>query len=175
MNKLKLGKKKILGFVTAGAIVVTMAGSYAVWDSLEDTASGSLTIDKPVTLTASALTYNVEDRTWDEVPTYTSEPVTFAATDVPTGTTAKVTAKVAVYDKEGEDKSDITNKFDVKIDNTALNESITSVEKNLDSENKATFSVTLTPKETEKDSVGGQKVFVDVTGALSKTTTPASE
>ncbi len=34
MKKWQLSKKKMLGFLTAGAIVVTMAGSYAVWISL---------------------------------------------------------------------------------------------------------------------------------------------
>ena len=32
MKKWQLSKKKMLGFLTAGAIVVTMAGSYAAWD-----------------------------------------------------------------------------------------------------------------------------------------------
>ncbi len=39
MKKWQLSKKKMLGFLTAGAIVVTMAGSYAVWDQLSDSAS----------------------------------------------------------------------------------------------------------------------------------------
>lgn len=65
MNKLKLGKKKILGFVTAGAIVVTMAGSYATWDTLTNTAtSAALTIDKPIELAVGDLTYTASSREW---------------------------------------------------------------------------------------------------------------
>ncbi len=46
----KLAKKQLLGILTAAAIVVTTAGSFAVWDTLSDNTSGSLTLQKPITV-----------------------------------------------------------------------------------------------------------------------------
>lgn len=52
MKKWQLSKKKMLGFLTAGAIVVTMAGSYAVWDQLSDSASGTVTLRNKIEVAA---------------------------------------------------------------------------------------------------------------------------
>ena len=95
MKKWQLGKKKILGLLTAGAIVVTMAGSYAVWDTLTTSTNAALTIGKPITLSVgTAISYdNVADaREWGETPpVYTSGEVKFTAANIPNGETANLT------------------------------------------------------------------------------------
>lgn len=98
MNKLKLGKKKLLGFMTAGAIVVTMAGSYAVWDNLKGVSETSVTLRNPVTVEvtdSSDVSYTPDPELGATEVTYTSSAIKFTPTNLPTGTTAtnlKVTA-----------------------------------------------------------------------------------
>lgn len=171
MNKLKLGKKKILGFVTAGAIVVTMAGSYATWDTLTHKTQAELSIDKPITLTSTDLTYTTSERTWgDPAPTYVSDAVTFSA-NVPDDTAAKVSVTAKVYDKASEG-TDISEKFKIDVNgsgNATKEETIAA-----DATNKeATFTVSVTPIDTDsiKNEVGGQKVYVELEGTLSQVTT----
>ena len=164
MNKLKLGKKKILGFVTAGAIVVTMAGSYAVWDQLNATVQGPLTIDQSVKLTAdAALTYSPGERNWSaDAPVYESEPVTFVA-DVPDDTDAEVSVVATVYDKaSGDDRKSLGDNYTTEIKDTSGN----VVDKTT---KKAQFVVYVTPKD---NTVAGNTVYVELEGTLSKVTTP---
>lgn len=173
MNKLKLGKKKILGFVTAGAIVVTMAGSYATWDTLTNTAtSAALTIDKPIELTVGNLTYTASPREWDTTPVYTSDDVTFTANNVPDGVDAKVAVTAGVYDSET-NGNDLTGKFTVKINDTEITESNKTVETEIGKEvaaadKKAVYKVSITPNEANKNELGGTQVYVRLTGTLSE-------
>lgn len=102
MNKLKLGKKKLLGFMTAGAIVVTMAGSYAVWDQMTVKSTKNVTLREPV-----KVALNSEDYDYTEsVPVgneagliMESEPVTIQASNVPTDVKTKLDVAVNVYEK----------------------------------------------------------------------------
>lgn len=51
-------KSTLLSLVTAGAIVVTSAGTYAVWDQKEVTTNtATVKIDKAVTMTATPLSF----------------------------------------------------------------------------------------------------------------------
>ena len=43
-----ISKKGMVGVLTASAIAATMAGSYAIWDTLESTGTATLTLEKPV-------------------------------------------------------------------------------------------------------------------------------
>lgn len=53
----KLNRSKLLGLVTAGAIVVTTAFSFAAWDILSDTATGTVNIGSPVTVEATDFSF----------------------------------------------------------------------------------------------------------------------
>lgn len=147
MNKLKLGKKKILGFVTAGAIVVTMAGSYAVWDTLNTDVSATLTLDKPVTTTLVMDDFASGARTLGEINTYTSD-ATYSVTNVPDGTDVKAAITPEILNGE----TDITSDFDITIkkgDNTlpVTSGSTVVTDENVDKANINTYSVTIKPKE----------------------------
>lgn len=169
MNKLKLGKKKLLGFMTAGAIVVTMAGSYAAWDKLENTAtSAALTIDQPIELAVDALTYTATDRTWGELPTYTSNDVTFTPSNIPAEVDTKVSVTAGVYDQET-GGNDLTSQFTVKINDNPGTTAETEIKKDA-AEKKAVYKVAITPNEANKDDLKGKSVYVRLTGTLSKTT-----
>ena len=134
MNKLKLGKKKILGFMTAGAIVVTMAGSYATWDNLQGTSSVNVTLRKPTTVAVTSnddVTYTETSKLGADELVYNSNEITFTPTDLPTNagkTTLTVTGvakkadgnvdtNVTVLVKEAETvgeatKSSVTTSFE---------------------------------------------------------------
>ncbi len=51
-------KSTLLSLATAGAIVLTSAGTYAVWDTLSGTSKGQITVDNPsVTVAATDMTF----------------------------------------------------------------------------------------------------------------------
>ena len=167
MSKL-LGKKQMLGLLTAGAIVVTTAGSFAMWDTLTATSTGTVTLDKPITVTATAGTYTSGVRTLDERNTYTAPDVTFNVTNTEALSTSTLTLAPVV--KIGE--TDVSGDFVVVIkdsDGTALNQNKdTSVE----ATNK--YTVELTPIETPSQDVmdaaaNSTAVTVEITGTLTGT------
>lgn len=46
-------KSKLLSILTAAAAIITTAGTYAVWDTLEDSTTEEITFRKPVTVTVN--------------------------------------------------------------------------------------------------------------------------
>lgn len=67
-------KSKLLSVLTAGAIIATTVGTYAVWDTLsaETTAEKSVTFRQPVTVTVKdAITAQVDNKQLGETPEVT--------------------------------------------------------------------------------------------------------
>lgn len=167
MNKLKLGKKKILGFVTAGAIVVTMAGSYAVWDNLQVKSETTLTIGKAISLdlvSGKELSYDAVDenaRVWgDTAPTYTSKEVQFQAENLPTGGANITLSPSLAIDTVGDDNSVTADDFTVKVvDGTTGNPVGTDAQ---EFSADKTYKVVVTP-ENAKASSAKVKVTLDAT------------
>lgn len=102
-----LSSKAILGIVTAVAVVVTVAGSFAAWDTLSATnTSGAVTIRKPVTVTTTGTpTYsfsNNYDTTLVEntAPTLTSEDIAFTVDGYSKLTSPTLTIKADLYNGE---------------------------------------------------------------------------
>lgn len=168
MNKLKLGKKKILGFMTAGAIVVTMAGSYAAWDTLSSTATKDLTFATPVTTEVAMTQEFTEARTLNNLPKYEA-PVTFTVKDLPASVTdveASFDAKLIKADKTEvpaenysitikKEGTALTNNKDTAISTSAAN----------------TYSVEVVPANTEQGkALAGEVLTVSVTGTLAEKT-----
>lgn len=166
MNKLKLGKKKILGFMTAGAIVVTMAGSYAVWDQLEVETHKELTWSKPVITTLEMANFTPTEA-WGELPSYTSD-VTYNVSDLPEGTDlTNVQAQFTTVVKDGETPLNVD---DYSI---TIKKGESELSNNVDDALAATnsYSVTVTPKDTQtaRDlATQGKTLNVSVTGNLTK-------
>ena len=51
-------KSTLLSLATAGAIVLTSAGTYAVWDTLSGTSTGQITVaNSSVTVAATNMTF----------------------------------------------------------------------------------------------------------------------
>ncbi len=146
MNKLKLGKKKILGFVTAGAIVVTMAGSYAAWDQLTKTTDATLTLDKPVVTTLSMDSFQPEERTLGVINKYT-DTTTYVTENIPDDTTVKVDIIPTIKTKDG--NTDLTSYFDITIKNGSDEldlSSGTATDTKVAKNGTTSYTVTVTPK-----------------------------
>ena len=75
-------KSTLLSLLTAGAVIATSAGTFAAWDQTTATVTGELTIDKPVTVTVSALSLERDGGLSQNAPTYKGE-VTVEAKDLP--------------------------------------------------------------------------------------------
>lgn len=167
MNKLKLGKKKLLGFMTAGAIVVTMAGSYAAWDQLDTSSSKTLTWSKPV-ITDLTMAEFQETKVWNDLPSYSSD-ITYNVSDLPEGTDlAAVQAQFTAVVKDGETALS-TDDYSVTIKKGGSDLAANNIDENLSATNS--YSVTVTPKDTEKArelATASKALTVTVEGKLSK-------
>ncbi|POP32295.1 hypothetical protein C3B58_12590 [Lactonifactor longoviformis] len=172
----KLGKKQLLGILTAAAIVVTTAGSFAVWDTLSDNTSGNLTLQKPITVSAEGGTaYSAGTRTLGVENTYEASDVTFnVANNNVENTQLKLDPKVTIG--TGESATDVTNQFTI-----AIKKGDAVVTDNTDPNPEAinTYSVSLTPVEDASSDVinaanDGTVLNVQITGTLSVKSTPAS-
>lgn len=159
----KLNKKSMLGFMTASAIVVTTVGSFAVWDKLSDTATGTVTFAKPVAVTATPITTFSEERTiGGSVPTYSAE-VTFNVADIPDEKKGELTLSGVL--KNG--VTDVSSN-DYSIEFTQEDSSVTeSVDTTVDNNKNNVYNVKITPKDTDgaKD-LAGTALTVEVTGEL---------
>ncbi|BDF05129.1 hypothetical protein [[Clostridium] hylemonae] len=158
----KLGKKKILGLLTAAAIVATTVGSFAVWDTLTATTSNKLTLANPITTTA-ALADFAETNSGD-YPVYEGA-ATFNVANV--DTTKLTTGKITLSTQIKDGASDVSSDFDVtyeKKDGTAIAGGVATGITNGDNE----YNVKVTPKDSAKtNNLGGKELTVEITGELS--------
>lgn len=173
MNKLTLGKKKILGFVTAGAIVVTMAGSYAVWDTLTvTTEQAELQVGKAITLALDGDNLSYDNSTadtareWNEdnPPVYSSKEVKFKASNIEAGDANIELTPSLVVITDGETAGISESDFTVTVvkGNDASNAAITG--KNAFNAND-TYKVVVTPNDSK---ASGAKVGVTLKAELTK-------
>ena len=97
-----ISKKGMVGVLTASAIAATMAGSYAIWDTLESTGTATLTLEKPVVAetvspVGTNVSYKLDDikvlRKWG----YTANELEVASRD---GISAKALVEQAKKDRE---------------------------------------------------------------------------
>lgn len=170
----KLGKKQLLGLLTAAAITVTTVGSFAVWDTLSANTNGTLTLDKPITVSATGgETFAAGTRILGSENTYTSD-VTFAVENKVDNTQLTLTPKITI----GTDDSlkDVTQQF-----NIVISQNSTEIPDNTDTTVDATntYSVAITPNESASDDVinaakAGNNLDVSITGILEEKATPAS-
>lgn len=166
MNKLKLGKKKLLGFMTAGAIVVTMAGSYATWDTLQGSTEATVTLREPVKVTATAGSAYSTDTALNEYPEYTSDGITIKAADVPTGTATKLKVDAKVYDSSDTEHATPLNGFTTTVtDSKGGSTGETSFATAAEASAGEQYKVTVTPTD---DTKAGKDVTIVVTGTLSE-------
>lgn len=170
MNKM-FSKKKMLGLLTAGAIVVTTAGSFAVWDQLEATSTGTVTLDKPVTVTAAGGTqYTSTGHTLGVVSNYAATDVTFNIANV----TEYKNVELQLTPEVKAGGTDVTEKFNivVKEDVSGTPTEVKDAKDTTLSSSNA-YTITLTPKNGDDTDLigyanGNTPLDVTVTGTLSE-------
>lgn len=157
----KLNKRRLLSIVTTAAIVVTTAVSFAAWDKLSADWNGTLTLDKPVTVTAGATQAFVDEADkLGEMGTYASV-ATFTVAELAEGKKADMNVVATITDSSS---ADVTDKF-----------TIVGLDAKPGIENgEHTFSVTVTPKtdDTGTLALAGQDLTVKLTGTLTESITP---
>ena len=159
-------KSTLLSLLTAGAVIATSAGTFAAWDQTTATVTGELTIDKPVTVTVSALSLERDGGLSQNAPTYKGE-VTVEAKDLPatvTGDNYEIIYEAKAY-REGDDTKAAVDGVTVtpkeKEPVTSLNQS-------------HTVEVVVETTEAAKTvAEGTTKLNVDVTATLKEKSNPA--
>lgn len=157
-------KSTILSLATAIAVVGTSAFTFATWDQLEATNTGTLSLASPVKLSSgNPVTYTTADNTLStDAPTYSSD-VTFEVNDVTTKTiTSLEITSVKVYENADSEKTDLADNFTISIDGTTDNTGVTQsegkvIDSSVETENK--YTIKLTPK---NDTYAGKELSVDV-------------
>ncbi len=156
-------KSTILSLATAGAIVATSAFTFAAWDKLEDTATGTVTIRAAADVQAT------------NINTFTETANFGDATNLPSYEgTAKFTLENIPKDLTGYDfKVELD---DAKIDTTSVKDNVdvkfvdnfTAADNGLNGEHDVT--VTITPKdEAAKATLSGKELNVTIKGSVAKT------
>ena len=163
--KKRISKKSLLSLLTVSAIVVTMVGSYAVWDELsKSTNAASLTIDQATKVELTNLSYTPAARSDFSDPVYTSEPVTVKATNVPNIKT-ELDLSATVTDGSS---NDITGDFTVVILDTAdQNASVVKFADKTEAETGGAYKVKITPKDNTH---AGETINVTLNAELKKDT-----
>ena len=154
-------KSTLLSLLTAGAVIATSAGTFAAWDTTTATSTGTLTIDKPVTVTVSALNLERDGGLGQSTPVYIGE-VNVKAEDLPASVTAD--KYEITYEAKAYLATDETNKAPVEGITVTPNET-TSV--GLNQEHTVEVTVAVTDEAAAKTlAQNSTQLKVDVTAKL---------
>lgn len=150
-------KSTILTFATAAAVLATSAGTFAAWDVMDATATGTVTLRNPAVVSTEDLTTfaSENESTYGADPVYKST-ATFNITGVPTtGYELKVTPVV----KDG--NGDIATNL-VKVDATVQGSA------DITDNNAKTVDVQVTALKDGESSLAGKNLTVEVKGEIVK-------
>ena len=161
-------KSKLLSLLTAAAIVITTGATYAVWDSVTDDTTATVTFRNPVTVTVNPSYTLSQDAAVLNVTPTASGTVNFTVSNddnladtltiVPT-VSGGASATVEDFNFEIVDSSETST--------PALTGNSTSgfVDTSLTTTN---YTVKVTPKDESVTKVAGQAVNIQLTATLSK-------
>lgn len=160
-----ISKKGMVGVLTASAIAATMAGSYAIWDTLESTGTATLTLEKPVVAeTALDANFAIDGtRKLGETGTY-KNTVTFTVADAKDLTKLQASFVPIIKDASSQD---CTSQFTIKISEGST-ELTSNTDTSVDASN--TYTIEVTPTEAAA-SLAGTALTVEVKGTLSEEST----
>lgn len=165
-------KKKLISIVTVCTVTAAIAGSYAAWDTMSDTASGSVTIRNPITVNVGELAAFTETEV-DGTPNYTSNTsVTLA--EVPAAKQGNVELKLEPKVMNG--STDVSSKVDVTLTqegDTLTASGAAQLDSQLDFTSANTYKVTVKPKDGATD-IAGEALTVSVTATLQEKSTPTT-
>ena len=161
-------KSKLLSLLTAAAIVITTGATYAVWDSVTDDTTATVTFRNPVTITVDTTYTLSQDAAVLNVTPTASGTVNFTVSNennladtltiVPT-VSGGVSATVEDFNFEIVDSSETSTP------NLTGDSSSGFVDKSLTT---TSYTVKVTPKDESVTKVAGQAVNIQLTATLSK-------
>lgn len=160
-------KSTLLSFVTAGAIVATSVGTYAVWDQIDATATNKLTVEKPTAVNAlmpKEFATTTTDLSTDAAPTYTAD-VSFTVDAENKANTLTLSTEIL------NSGTDVTNQFDVSYEEksgTGLTGNVDSVIDANGAKDANSYTVKITPKDSTTTTAVGTELTVNVKGTISK-------
>lgn len=157
-------KKKLISIVTVCTVTAAIAGSYAAWDTMSDTASGSVNIRKPITVDVGNLAAFTETEV-DGTPNYTSSTAV-TLTDVPDAKHNNVQLKLEPKVMDG--ATDVSEKVDVVLSqdgDTLAASGNALIDSTLDFTAANTYKVTVKPKDGATD-IAEKALTVSVTATL---------
>lgn len=174
-------KSTLLSLATAGAVIATSAGTFALWDTIESTSEGTVTMANAIVLEAQTGSYNVMPRTPGTAPVIKGS-FAFKVTDKDnTADTLTLAPKVVLTaDKDNADAKDYSSYFDVTITQTGDDNGLSGLvdSKITKDDTQNSYEITLTENntitESDKTEIAGKNLTVLVTGTLSQATTPAA-
>ena len=161
-------KSKLLSLLTAAAIVITTGATYAVWDSVTDDTTATVTFRKPVTVTVGdsyTLTATGND-------TLGSDPQASGTVNFTVSNEDNLADTLTIVPEVSGTGSATADDFEFVIEdtgnsNTPLSGNVSAgfVDKTLDSTN---YTITVTPKASAASKVDGQAISIKLTATLSK-------
>lgn len=159
-------KSTVLTFATAGAIVATSLGTFAAWDNTDATNTGTLKLGSPVNISSVEATYNNDERTLGQDPSYSAD-VTFKVDDTDHLVKELDVTEIAVYASDDATKqTPVTDKFTITVAGAAGNSDVTTDGaklKDTSVEESNIYTVTLTPTDKE---LAGKEYVVDVKASI---------
>ena len=166
----KLGKKGLLSLLTVAAVVVTTVGSFAVWDVLDATSTGTLTMtDKAVIVsTTSAPTYEETAGELGVAPVYQAD-VVFNVENVPDPNNVQLALDCSI--KNGENS--VKDHFTVAVTEADGASGLSGLTDADVTEGANSYHITITPDDTDDARAlaeAGTALTVDVKGTLSEKT-----
>ena len=156
----KIGKKQLLGILTAAAIVVTTVGTFAVWDTIEGTSTGTVTLAEPIMVTAENMTFT-EAKTMGDLPTYSGEAV-FKVANVEDLSKVRLALEATISDGE----TPVSN-TDVTVSITQSGDATFNGSLDTDLAETNTYTVTVKPNDTDAaKALAGKSLSIAIKGTL---------
>ena len=161
-------KSKLLSLLTAAAIVITTSGTYAVWDSVTDDTTATVTFRNPVTITVdTSYTLSQEPSVLNTTPTASGTVNFIVSNEDNLADTLTIVPTVSGGNSATVDDFEfvIVDSSETSTPNLTGDSSSGFVDKSLTT---TSYTVKVTPKDESVSKIAGQAVDIKLTATLSK-------
>ena len=161
-------KSKLLSLLTAAAIVITTGATYAVWDSVTDDTTATVTFRNPVTITVNpSYTLSQDTSVLNTTPTASGTVNFTVSNDDNLADTLTIVPTVSGGISATVDDFDfvIVDSSETSTPNLTGDSSSGFVDKSLTT---TSYTVKVTPKDSSVSKIAGQAVNIQLTATLSK-------
>lgn len=160
-------KSTLLSLLTATSIVLTTAGTYAAWDSVQASTTEDVTFRNPVTVTVNSdYELTEKDASLGKTPTVTGDVSFTISNNASLADTLTIVPEVSGGTASVNDFDFvITDKDESSTPSLTGDASSGFVDKSLNSTN---YTIKVTPKDSSKDTIVGQSITIKLKATLSK-------